>query len=316
MNSQLEASIVVPSRGGALRLPILLSALSRQDCADFEVIIVVDGDMDNSAEVLGRWAAEHPDMALRIIVFPENKGRAAALNAAAKAAKGRVLIRCDDDLEPAPDYVRKHLAEHRGDPVGIVGLCRNIFTETAYARVYGRAVDERFRAHALATSSDDQWRYWAGNVSVLREVHERLGGYDERYRAYGWEDVDFGYRLKKMGIPVRIQPSLTTAHHVAATTTGVRAIRALHSGAAREIFIAKHGPEPLAAIPQSPSLWSTLVALASTFANERTIKVGGLAIDAALPVLPRRLAEKLVALAVESAGRAGIVHPHRARTHF
>lgn len=53
MNSQVGASIIVPSRCGALRLPILLSALSRQDCAGFEVIIVVDGDMDNSAEVLG-----------------------------------------------------------------------------------------------------------------------------------------------------------------------------------------------------------------------------------------------------------------------
>lgn len=316
MNSQLEASIVVPSRGGALRLPILLSALSRQDSDDFEVIVVVDGNIDNSAHVLRRLSVEHPAMALRTIVFPENRGRAAALNAGAVAARGRVLIRSDDDLEPGPSYVRDHVAEHQGDPVGIVGLCRNVFPETAYARVYGRAADERFRAHALATSSNDQWRYWAGNVSVLKEVHERLGGYDERYRAYGWEDVDFGYRLNKMGIPVRIQPSLTTAHHVAATTTGVRAIRALHSGAAKEIFVAKHGPEPLSSIPQSPGLWSTLVALGSTIANERTIKLGGLAIDAASPVLPRRLAEKLVALAVESAGRAGIDHPHRARTHF
>lgn len=316
MTLECGASIVVPSRGGALRLPVLLSALARQDCDDFEVIVVVDGDVDNSAAVLQRLTAEHPGMALRTIVFPENRGRAAALNAGAAAAQGRILIRSDDDLEPSPDYVRNHMAEHAGDPVGVIGLYRNVFPETAYARVYGRAADERFRSDALASDGDDQWRYWAGNVSVLREIHERLGGYDERYRAYGWEDVDFGYRLKRMGIPVRIQPSLTTAHHVAATTTGVRAIRALHSGAAREIFIAKHGPEPLAAIPQNPSLWSTLVALTSTITNERTIKAGGSAIDAAAAVLPGRLAEKLVALAVESAGRAGIVHPHRARTHF
>ncbi|MDT0193768.1 glycosyltransferase family 2 protein [Arthrobacter sp. AB6] len=311
-----EASIIVPSRGGALRLPILLSALSRQDSDDFEVIVVVDGDIDNSAGVLRRLTVEHPAMALRTIVFPENRGRAAALNAGAAAAQGRVLIRSDDDLEPSPNYVRCHVSQHQGELAGVVGMCRNVFPETAYARVYGRAADERFRSDALATNHNDQWRYWAGNVSVLKEVHERLGGYDERYRAYGWEDVDFGYRLKKMGIPVRIHPSLTTAHHVAATTTGVRAIRALHSGAAREIFVAKHGPEPLAASPQGPSLWSTLVAMASAIATERTIKAGGSAIDVAAAVLPGRLAEKLVALVVESAGRAGIAHPHRARTHF
>jgi glycosyltransferase involved in cell wall biosynthesis len=316
MNSQVGASIVVPSRGGALRLPVLLSALSRQDSNDFEVIVVVDGDIDNSAGVLERHASAHPGMALQTIVFPENRGRAAALNAGALAARGRVIIRCDDDLEPGADYARAHLAEHQGEAVGVVGLCRNVFPESAYARVYGQAADARFRSDALATDRDDQWRYWAGNVSVLREVHERLGGYDERYRTYGWEDVDYGYRLQKMGIPIRIQPALTTAHHVAATTTGVRAVRALHAGAAREIFIAKHGAEALRPTPQRRTLWSTLVAATSTMANERTIKAGGLAIDAASAVLPRWLAEKLVALTVESAGRAGIVHPHRARTPF
>lgn len=316
MNAHLEASIVVPSRGGALRLPILISALSRQDSDDFEVIFVLDGDIDNSAGVLHRLSSDHPEMAIQKIVFPENRGRAAALNAGAAAAHGRVLIRCDDDLEPGPDYVRAHVAEHQGEPVGVIGLCRNVFPETAYARVYGRAADARFRSDALETDRGDQWRYWAGNVSVLREVHDRLGGYDERYRTYGWEDVDYGYRLQKMGVPIRIQPALTTAHHVAATTTGVRAVRALHSGAAREIFIAKHGAEPFGPAPQSRTIWSTLVAATSTMANERTIKIGGLAIDAACAVLPTWLAEKLVALTVESAGRAGILHPHRARTPF
>lgn len=316
MNSHVGASIVVPSRGGALRLPVLLSALSRQDTDDFEVIAVVDGDIDNSAGVLHRLASDHPLMTLQTIVFPKNRGRAAALNAGALAAHGRVLIRCDDDLEPTSDYVRAHLAEHEGEAVGVVGLCRNVFPETAYARVYGRAADKRFHSDALATDSSNQWRYWAGNVSVLREVHERLGGYDERYRAYGWEDVDYGYRLQKMGIPIHINPALTTAHHVAATTTSVRAMRALHSGAAREIFIAKHGPDALSLTPQPRTLWSTLVAAASAVADERSITASGRAVDAASAVLPKWLAEKLVALTVESAGRAGVTHPKRARTSF
>lgn len=311
-----DASIVVPSRGGAHRLTVLLAALSKQDCTNFEVIVVVDGDIDNSARVLAQWAAEHPAMALRTIVFPENKGRAAALNAGAKAAIGRVLIRCDDDLEPGRDYLRTHLAQHEGDAVGVVGLCRNVFPETIYARVYGRPADERFHADALATDSSEQWKYWAGNVSVLREVHERLGGYDERYRVYGWEDVDYGYRLRQMGIPVRIQPNLTAAHHVAATTTAARALRALHSGAAREIFIAKHGTEALSPTHQGRSLWSLLVAAGSSVATERTIRAAGAAIDSAAGLLPRRFAEKLVALTVESAGRAGTLHAHRARSRF
>ncbi|MBT2519651.1 glycosyltransferase family 2 protein [Arthrobacter sp. ISL-28] len=315
MSHELGASIIVPSRGGAGRLPVLLSALSRQDTDDFEVIVVLDGDTDNSETILDRFAA-NIEVALRKVTLPENRGRAAALNAGAEIARGRVLIRCDDDLEPQPDYVSKHIAAHSKSVVGVVGLCRNVFPETTYARVYGRAADERFRKEAVACSSEEQWRYWAGNVSVLRSVHQEIGGYDERFRRYGWEDVDYGYRLLVSGVPVRIEPSLTTPHYVAATTTSVRAHRALHSGAARETFIGKHGPDALGVPTPDRGVWSALVTVASTLATETTLRRAGATVDAAAAVLPVWMSEKLVALVVESAGRAGIRYPHRARARF
>ena len=41
-----ELSVVVPSRGGARRLPRLLSALAEQQSApDFEICVVLDGDV-------------------------------------------------------------------------------------------------------------------------------------------------------------------------------------------------------------------------------------------------------------------------------
>ena len=55
------------------------------------------------------------------------------------AASGRVLIRCDDDLTPAPDMVRRHLAHHRSAdrPIGVMGATRDLLPETPYARAYG-----------------------------------------------------------------------------------------------------------------------------------------------------------------------------------
>ena len=44
-----EASVIVPSRGGAQRLPRLIGALAAQeDAPPFEVHVVVDGDVDGS----------------------------------------------------------------------------------------------------------------------------------------------------------------------------------------------------------------------------------------------------------------------------
>ena len=71
-----EASVIVPSRGGAQRLPRLIGALAAQeDAPPFEVHVVVDGDVDGSEGMLAQLAAEHPGLDLGWTVFGENRGR-------------------------------------------------------------------------------------------------------------------------------------------------------------------------------------------------------------------------------------------------
>ncbi|HET6968181.1 MAG TPA: glycosyltransferase, partial [Ornithinibacter sp.] len=114
---EVLASVVVPSRGGRRRLETLLHCLEAQDEPRFEVVVVIDGDIDDSAGLL---RARPTSLAVRVVTFPVNRGRSAALNAGLAAAQGGVLIRCDDDLEPAPDFVRLHVAAHDGREHGVV----------------------------------------------------------------------------------------------------------------------------------------------------------------------------------------------------
>ena len=298
----VAASVVVPSFRGAHRLPALLAALAAQDTrAIWEVVLVVDGDVDDSA--VTAESCRGP-LDLRVIVLPENRGRVTALNTGFEAARGRVLIRCDDDLEPASDYVSRHLAAHDGRDVGAVGLYRNVLPETPYARVYGRAADADLRAAAYASAPDRWWRYWAGNVSVTREAFDEVGPYDTAYRAYGWEDVDWGYRLSRTGREVVLDPALETTHRLVATTTVLRARRAFYSGAAREVFDARHGPQVLPAVtPGGP--WGTLVRGTSRVLTEGRLVAAGSVVDRAVPHLPSAVGRKAVALLVEAGHLAG-----------
>ena len=307
------ASVVVPSRGGVRRLPILLGALHRQERDDFEVIIVLDGDIDRSRIAVERFIAAFGDR-LHIVEFPENRGRVAALNAGFAEARGHVLIRCDDDFEPAPGYVDAHVRAHRGsEPMGAVGLPHNRFSDTPYARVYGRPRDSQFRDEDHARPPEEQWRYWAGNCSLTRSTYERVGPYDTDYRAYGWEDVDYGYRLHTHGIPVRLVPEAEAVHHAAAVTTAIRMKRAFHSGAAHRLFASKH-PEAssqeamgAATAPSAPrSAWERIVQAEASILTTETVERVGSAIDRSLPLIPRYLAEKLVAAGVEAAAVAGL----------
>jgi glycosyltransferase involved in cell wall biosynthesis len=303
----MKVSVVIPSRGGRQRVPRLLASLAAQDVGDWEAIVVVDGDVDGTADLV----ADYGHLGVRSIVFPQNRGRSAALTAGFAEATGDVLVRCDDDLELPPTFLSAHLAHHHDPdaPVGVIGLCANVYADTGYAKAYGRPADTRARAAAYAASPIDRWRHWGANVSVTRETYAAVGQYDERYRAYGWEDADWGYRLHAHGVPIVIDPACEALHFGAAPTTLARARRAYLSGAARETFRAIHGAGADPPVVRPATTWNRLVDLAARCVTLRTLPAfAGLA-DMAATALPQRLGEKAVALTVEAASVAGTARP-------
>lgn len=299
--TELAASVVVPTMGGRRRLPRLLAALAAQSVRDFEVVVVVDSDTDDTQGLLERW--EHR-LDLQVVVFPENRGRSAALNEGFSRARGQVLIRQDDDLEPHPHFVVNHVRHHAGDAVGVIGMCPDVFPDSAYARAYGRPADIRIRTSSYALPPEDRWRLWSANVSVTRETYDHVGPHDESFRRYGWEDVDWGYRLHRLGVPIIIPSDIEARHHNPATSTAERAARAYLSGASRAVFTAKHGPVA-GTVGAGGGPWGRAVTgVAGLMRREEDVTRLARGVDLALPGLPRAVGEKAVALVVESAGLA------------
>lgn len=314
------ASIIVPSYRGAARLPALLDSLAAQEPGGetFEVIVVIDGVDDASVAVVDAETR----LAARSIVFPVNRGRVAALNAGFAAARGEVLIRCDDDLVVGPRFVAAHVAAHRAaagteaGAVGVVGPTRDVHEDSAYARVYGRRAATSSYRFALERSDADRWRLWAADCSITRATWERTGPYSAQYRAYGWEDVDYGYRLHAAGIPIALVPEAGAEHHGPARSARARALKSFDSGRARAVFDRRHPEAPLAPAAPGRGAWGAVVAAAARMLDRRSrVDRAGRMVDAAIRLAPRFLATKLVAALVEAAGVAGARTPeaHAAR---
>lgn len=309
------ASVVVPSYRGADRLPTLLDSLAgqRDGTPPFEVVVVIDGDDDGSLAIV---EAENR-FRVTAIMFPENRGRVAALNAGFAAAHGEVLIRCDDDLVPSEDYVFAHVSAHKvRDPVGVVGLYCNQMGDTPYADAYGKPADVKFRQEAYSAPEDIRWRYWAGNCSITRSTWDYIGAYDPDYRLYGWEDVDYGARLHEHGIRVALLPALETAHRVAADSARVRTSRAAQSAAARQIFERKHPDTNLPPMDLDFSLWNLAVRWSSAMVGLLGAGRAGAVVDSLLPLLPRPLRSRVVALVVEGSAHWGYHHASSAAETF
>ena len=289
--------MVVPSYQGASRLQVLMHRLADQNTdRTWEVVVVLDGSPDRSAQVLETWRDRVP---LRVIARAENRGRSATLNEGFAAAGNDVLVRCDDDLLPGPDYVELYGSLIENDPgAGVVGLYRNDYPDNRYARVYGRPVDARYRVEAYAAPEQRRWLFWAGNCGVHRRAWESVGPYDETFREYGWEDVDWGYRLMQAGYGIALEPRLETIHRVAATTAAGRLERAWASGRASVTFRRLHG---LSTPKLDDSAWNTLVRAAARGRASWLAR----GTEVVLPVLPQAAARRVVDLGVQASFHAG-----------
>lgn len=305
MTTGTSASIVVPSYGGADRLPVLFSTLRAQTFAgDWELVVVLDGVVDDSPAVVGAV----DDLPVRVVELPENRGRPAALNAGFAAAEGEVLIRCDDDLGVAPTFLARHVAAHDGpDPTGVIGLCHDVLPESAYARCYGRPANQRLRDAAYLLSPGDWWQYWAANCSVTRETFARVGPYDEGFRVYGWEDVDWGYRLHQQGVPVVLDPHLEVLHLAASSAASIRIRRSYQGGRARARFDRKHdlGARPAVTGGPAQRLWRAAVDTLAGAGTQERFDTWGRALDRRLDHLPGSVGARAVALLVEAASISG-----------
>ncbi len=99
----LDASIVVPVFNEEPNLEQLHDELTRVLTAwgrPFEVIYVDDGSRDGSFDVLARLQAGDPRA--RVIQFRRNFGQTAAFAAGIAAARGRLIVTSDGDLQNDP----------------------------------------------------------------------------------------------------------------------------------------------------------------------------------------------------------------------
>jgi dolichol-phosphate mannosyltransferase len=119
--TQPDLSVVFPVYNEEENIPILLREIATAIDGKgwtYEIVAVDDGSTDGSLAALRTSRAVHPT--LRVLALEKNSGQTAALDAAWRAARGRMVVSLDADLQndPAdiPAMVQK-LEETRADMV-------------------------------------------------------------------------------------------------------------------------------------------------------------------------------------------------------
>lgn len=185
----VKASFIVPTRDRAEILRVSLPLMLSQDVApeSFEVIVVSDGSRDETADVIDTLGSAHVHFA----VLEEPSGPAAARNRAIEMARGDILVFVDDDSLIRADFLTEHLRHHHDghDHPVVTGPIIDVdqvpdFPSPPKAGIFNR-----------------HWNpFPTGNASVQKSLVTAVGGFDEVFKKYGWEDPELFVRLAKTGI--------------------------------------------------------------------------------------------------------------------
>jgi len=188
-------SIVIPTYN---RKPILekcIHALEHQVITDktlvsgYEIIIVDDGSTDETIA----WLREQHFPHLRWFQ-QSHQGPATARNLGVKKAQGEFIIFIDSDLVVTATFIQAHAS------------CLNQRQKEMPPRVftYGRVINTSNFENPTAEPyklTDFSAAYFAtGNVAIHRQWLEQAGLFDPQFQLYGWEDLELGVRLKKLGL--------------------------------------------------------------------------------------------------------------------
>lgn len=150
-------SVVMPAFAAERFLPETLASLRAQSFADWECLVVDDASPDRTAALAAEAAATDPR--IKLLRQPQNRGVAAARNAALAAATGRYVAFLDADDLWLPAKLERQLAFMQQ-----TGAC---LSYTAYRRIDETGARVGRLIHAPRTMT---WRRLLKNTAIATQT--------------------------------------------------------------------------------------------------------------------------------------------------
>ena len=236
----MKFSVIIPTfNRRELILQTLPTVLDQTLSADdYEVIIVVDGSTDGTAEALKQIASS---VQIRILE-QDNRGQAAAMNAGLSVAKGELVLFVDDDHFCERTLLAEHAAAHSDYDCLVFGtVLVDSRSPDTLATKWMHANTQNWIAHLKRDGLC--WPADAAvmpNSSMRRGNLETIGGFDERLRRP--LDKELGLRLWKAGLLFRYCSTAIT-YQVYDKSTDYLALHESPLHGANEDLICRNHPE-------------------------------------------------------------------------
>ncbi|MDD5544572.1 MAG: glycosyltransferase family 2 protein [Acidobacteriia bacterium] len=211
-------SVIVVNYNGAKYLPDCLGSLQNASYPRFEILVVENGSLDESAAILTALASQNS--AVVPILSSRNLGYAGAVNLAMRTARGSYAVVLNMDVTVTPQWLEPliQVLESRKDVGAVCPLVAltdrsriNAMGQDIHVSGLGfnrglglpvqRAGSEPFRVSGIQGAA----------FAISRSLWEEIGGLDESGFLYH-EDVNLSWLLHLRGLELYCAPASIVCH--------------------------------------------------------------------------------------------------------
>lgn len=271
-SAPLISVIIINFNGGAF-LQEAVNSLARQTFRDFELILLDNASVDESAKTVDLTALHEA----QLIMHPENCGFAEGNNIAARQARGKWLVLLNPDTVADANWLDRLLMAATENP-GIqtfasaqMSLDDNTTMDGAGDAYLLFGIPWRGGFGRPATEMPRMgWCFSACGATAMydRNLFLQLGGFDERFFCY-CEDVDLGFRLQLAGYDCLFVPD-AVVHHAGSGISGRASAFSTYHGTRNRIWTyAKNMPAGLLLLTLPGHVVLTLYILARNIFTPR-----------------------------------------------
>lgn len=189
MSKKLSLTIVIPCWNSAdLLQKNFSSVIKAAKAASAKIIIIDDKSSDNSVEYLKSLKAD-----FTLLTNPQNLGFGETVNRGVHASDTDLVVLLNTDVRPELDCFISAMHYFEDPEVFAVGFNSN---EGSMRVSWDKGLFHHFRG-----GDDSEISLWAsgGQAAFDRKKYLELGGMDELYKPFYWEDTDLGYNAWKRG---------------------------------------------------------------------------------------------------------------------
>ena len=208
----MDISIVIPNFNGAKllekNLPKVLEAVSLYKKGKAEIIVVDDASTDNSLDLV-------KDKNVVVLKNERNLGFSSTVNNGVRKARGDIIILLNTDVYPQNNFLEPLLKHFEDESVFAVGcLDKSVEGDKVVERGRGLGVWKRgFLIHRRGEVDKTNTLWVSGGSGAFRKsIWDKLGGFNELYNPFYYEDIDLSYRALKSGYKVLFEPKSVVFH--------------------------------------------------------------------------------------------------------